>query len=170
MLTGDSDVEEMLAYLEKRHPLYFVNRKLSKDQIRDLVKRLKFRVGEMAKKKAEANKKIEATAPKVLENKLQGPLNGKNKENQKVTFKSGGSLPQLNEETPSYEQNKANEANKKKPAVKFNDQFDEEFGDEFSDGEELDSPEESGNFNADQLLNLTDYQNKRKGMAGAQQK
>lgn len=70
MLTGDSDVEEMLSYLEKRHPLYFVNRKLSKDQIRDLVKRLKFRVGEMAKKKAEANKKIEATAPKVLENKL----------------------------------------------------------------------------------------------------
>ena len=55
MLTGDSDVEEMLAYLEKRHPLYFVNRKLSKDQIRDLVKRLKFRVGEMAKKKAESN-------------------------------------------------------------------------------------------------------------------
>ena len=64
MLTGDSDVEEMLAYLEKRHPLYFVNRKLSKDQIRDLIKRLKFRVGEMAKKKAESNKRIEASAPK----------------------------------------------------------------------------------------------------------
>ena len=82
MLTGDSDVEEMLAYLEKRHPLYFVNRKLSKDQIRDLIKRLKFRVGEMAKKKAETNKKIEASAPKekLQENKL-APLNGKNKEN-----------------------------------------------------------------------------------------
>ena len=82
MLTGDSDVEEMLAYLEKRHPLYFVNRKLSKDQIRDLIKRLKFRVGEMAKKKAESNKRIEASAPKekVQESK-QVPLNGKNKEN-----------------------------------------------------------------------------------------
>lgn len=104
MLTGDSDVEEMLAYLEKRHPLYFVNRKLSKDQIRDLIKRLKFRVGEMAKKKAETNKKIETTAPKekVSENKLNAPLNGKNKENQKVTFKTGGSLPQLSDEGPSY--------------------------------------------------------------------
>lgn len=64
MLTGDSDVEEMLSYLEKRHPLYFVNRKLSKDQIRDLIKRLKFRVGEMAKKKGLANNKVEAPAPK----------------------------------------------------------------------------------------------------------
>ena len=48
---GDSDVEEMLAYLEKRHPLYFMQRKLSKEQIRDLIKRLKFRVGQMQKSK-----------------------------------------------------------------------------------------------------------------------
>ena len=53
MLTGDSDIEEMLNYLEKRHPLYFMNKKLSRDQIRDLVTRLKFRVGQLEKKKAE---------------------------------------------------------------------------------------------------------------------
>ena len=45
MLTGDSDIDEMLKYLEKRHPLYFMNKKLSIDQMRDLVTRLKFRVG-----------------------------------------------------------------------------------------------------------------------------
>ena len=66
-----------------------------------------------------------------------------------MTFKSGGSLPALDDEGPLSGLPKVNEANKKKPAVKFNDQFDEEFGDEFSDGEEVDSPEESGNFNAD---------------------
>ena len=51
MLTSESDTEELLAYLEKRHPLYFINRKLSKEQIRDLIKRLKFRVGQMQKNK-----------------------------------------------------------------------------------------------------------------------
>ena len=29
-LTSDSDVEEMLAYLEKRHPLYFMQQRMNK--------------------------------------------------------------------------------------------------------------------------------------------
>jgi len=29
-LTGESDPDEMLSYLEKRHPLYFLQKKLSK--------------------------------------------------------------------------------------------------------------------------------------------
>ena len=29
-LKADSNIEEMMAYLEKRHPLYFINHKISK--------------------------------------------------------------------------------------------------------------------------------------------
>ena len=43
-LTGKSTVAETLKYLEKRHPLYFLNAKMRNDQITDLIKRLIFRV------------------------------------------------------------------------------------------------------------------------------
>ena len=43
-MRADSDVEEMLAYLEKRHPLYFMQQKMNKNQIRDLIKRLKVKL------------------------------------------------------------------------------------------------------------------------------
>ena len=43
-LGGDSDVEETLNYLEKRHPLYFCTGKLRKEQVRDLVKKLIFKL------------------------------------------------------------------------------------------------------------------------------
>ena len=43
-LTPESDIDEMMDYLEKRHPLYFMNKKFSKVQVRDLVQRLKFRM------------------------------------------------------------------------------------------------------------------------------
>ena len=43
---------------------------------------------------------MSAPKEKFQENK-QVPLNGKNKENQKVTFKSGGSLPALTDDGPS---------------------------------------------------------------------
>ena len=84
MLTGDSDVEEMLAYLEKRHPLYFVERKLSKEQIRDLIKRLKFRVGQMKKDKPSFT-----PAPDTSKTKPSPVTNKENVSQQKVTFKSG---------------------------------------------------------------------------------
>ena len=85
MLTGDSDVEEMLAYLEKRHPLYFVERKLSKEQIRDLIKRLKFRVGQMKKDKPG----LTPAAADVSKTKPSPKTNKENVSQQKVTFKSG---------------------------------------------------------------------------------
>lgn len=53
-LTGDSDPDEMLTYLEKRHPLYFLQRKLSKPQIKNLIKKLIYKVGTMKPKKAPA--------------------------------------------------------------------------------------------------------------------
>ena len=46
-INGDSDPDEMLKYLEKRHPLYFLQRKLSKPQIKNLLKKLIFRLGQM---------------------------------------------------------------------------------------------------------------------------
>jgi hypothetical protein len=30
-LKADSNIEEMMQYLEKRHPLYFINHKISKN-------------------------------------------------------------------------------------------------------------------------------------------
>ena len=47
-LKADSDVDEMMDYLEKRHPLYFINHKISKTQVRDLVRRLKYRLQSQA--------------------------------------------------------------------------------------------------------------------------
>ena len=49
-LTGDSNADEMLLYLEKRHPLYFVQRKLSKPQIKNLLKKLIFKISQMKPK------------------------------------------------------------------------------------------------------------------------
>jgi centrosomal protein CEP19 len=43
-LTADSDIDQMVDYLEKRHPLYFTTRKVSKTQIWDLVRRMKYRL------------------------------------------------------------------------------------------------------------------------------
>jgi centrosomal protein CEP19 len=50
-LTGESDPDEMLSYLEKRHPLYFLQRKLSKPQIKNLIKKLIYRMGQTNSKK-----------------------------------------------------------------------------------------------------------------------
>ena len=43
-LGGDSDIDEVMTYLEKRHPLYFCTHKLNKDQVKDLVKKLIFKL------------------------------------------------------------------------------------------------------------------------------
>mmetsp|Transcript_19628 Transcript_19628/g.26533 ORF Transcript_19628/g.26533 Transcript_19628/m.26533 type:complete len:149 (-) Transcript_19628:1110-1556(-) len=53
-LTGESDPDEMLSYLEKRHPLYFHERKLSKPQVMNLLKKIIFKVGQMKPKKLAA--------------------------------------------------------------------------------------------------------------------
>ena len=45
-LTGSSTVKEAMSYLQKRHPLYFVQHKISEDQIVDLIKRLIYRLGQ----------------------------------------------------------------------------------------------------------------------------
>ena len=65
-------------------------------------------------------------------------------------FKTGSQLPTLNDAKKTQQQ--------KAP------QFDEEYEDEFEDGfgEDEEEDDDCGDFDANELLNLTDYQNKRK--------
>lgn len=60
-LTGDSKPDEMLLYLEKRHPLYFHQRKLSKPQVLNLITKLVFKLGQMKPKKPAASAKPAAS-------------------------------------------------------------------------------------------------------------
>jgi hypothetical protein len=46
-LKGDSKTEEIIEYLRKRHPLYFIANKVSPEQITDLVNRLKYKVKQL---------------------------------------------------------------------------------------------------------------------------
>lgn len=74
-------------------------------------------------------------------------------------FKSGSALPSISNDDKkgagSSIFNKPKEDQKK---------FEDDFGDDFEDDFEEDEEEEGedGDFDANELLNLTDYQNKRK--------
>lgn len=46
-MKADTRTEEVIEYLKKRHPLYFVADKISHEQITDLVNRLKFKLKQM---------------------------------------------------------------------------------------------------------------------------
>ena len=46
-LKAETKTEEVMEYLRKRHPLYFVANKISEEQINDLVNRLKFKLKQM---------------------------------------------------------------------------------------------------------------------------
>lgn len=79
-LTGDSDPDEMLSYLEKRHPLYFLQRKLSKPQIKNLIKKIIYRVGQMKPKVPGAAKLQTAGSDKKDSGKTSpGGIFGQNK-------------------------------------------------------------------------------------------
>ena len=43
-LKPDTPTQEVIEYLRKRHPLYFIANKISEEQITDLVNRLKFKL------------------------------------------------------------------------------------------------------------------------------
>jgi hypothetical protein len=43
-LKGDSDTQEMVDYLRKRHPLYFMTDKIHEKQIVNLVQKLKYKL------------------------------------------------------------------------------------------------------------------------------
>ena len=207
-LSGDSDPDEMLLYLEKRHPLYFVQRKLSKPQIKNLLKKLIFKISQSKPKtkpgialdppsssppaaqnkpKAAANAKANASPSDIFsQNKKQHLKDLENrareKENQQAAgglsslkdapaFKTGGQLPTLTDDFPPL-------GGAKKPgkaAAGFG--FDEAFDDDFSEGDaespneannedEQDDEDEDGDFDANELLNLNSYKQKRASALG----
>jgi len=157
-LKHDSSIDEMMQYLEKRHPLYFMNRKLSKEQIIDLIKKLQFRL-KKDHEKAQGKKPVEKEKPKptmevgmksVLgsNNSKPNPIAEPKKESQFPSFIQGSSLPTMDD----------NKENKSK--VKFTNKFDDDgFDDEFDDdfGDEGDEGEEGDDFDANELLNFSDY-------------
>ena len=199
-LTGDSDADEMLLYLEKRHPLYFVQRKLSKPQIKNLLKKLIFKLSQLkpkaqpgvaldppqssppAAQKAAANAKVNSSPSDIFsQNKKQHLKDLENKarekENQQAagglsslkdapSFKTGGQLPTLNDDFPPLGGTKK----PSKAAAGFG--FDEAFDDDFSEGDaespneannedEEEDEDEDGDFDANELLNLNSYKQKR---------
>jgi hypothetical protein len=46
-LKYDTKTEEVIEYLRKRHPLYFIANKISQEQITDLINRLKFKIKQL---------------------------------------------------------------------------------------------------------------------------
>jgi len=46
-LKYDTKTEEVIEYLRKRHPLYFIANKVSVEQITDLINRLKFKIKQL---------------------------------------------------------------------------------------------------------------------------
>lgn len=56
-LKWDSDNDETLEYIKKRHPLYFTTDKIPDEQIIDLIKRLKYKL----KLQAEKEGKVQTT-------------------------------------------------------------------------------------------------------------
>lgn len=46
-LKADTPTEEVIDYLKKRHPLYFIAKKISVEQITDLINRLKFKIKQL---------------------------------------------------------------------------------------------------------------------------
>ncbi len=46
-MKAETATQEVIDYLKKRHPLYFIAQKVSEEQITDLVNRLKFKLKQM---------------------------------------------------------------------------------------------------------------------------
>ena len=86
------------------------------------------------------------------------------------SFKAGGALPSISDDLPPVGGGPGAKKNKTPAgAVKFNDQFDDDFsaGEDDEDENEIESPneaknddeedEDDGDFDANELLNLGDY-------------
>jgi hypothetical protein len=171
-LKAETSNEEVIEYLKKRHPLYFIANKISPEQINDLVNRLKFKIKQLhgiSTKPTDTSKKENnntmpsssfsqpmtkqpppalTTAPPT--SSLLGPLpsigNG-------TSFKSGSQLPSIsNDKKPTFP---PTTTLKKQEVVEDDDE--EEYDDQYEEEED----EDDGDFDANELLNLTDYQNKR---------
>jgi len=73
-LTPESDTEDMLDYLKKRHPLYFTTNKITPKQITDLINRLKFRLKQQQQSKPKPEEKKAEQPSKPIPSSSQPPL------------------------------------------------------------------------------------------------
>lgn len=138
--TEDADVDATMEYLEKRHPLYFMNKKFQRAQVRDLVQRIKYRL--ISRKKANAIKSADSAKPLQAAKKIEK----ENEPEPKVTFKSGSQLPSLLDEKKQAPPQLADLPSLKPPS-KGKVQFDDE----------IELSEHESDFDADALLDLGDY-------------
>ena len=162
-LRTDSRTEDMVDYLKKRHPLYFITHKISPVQIAKLIDKIKYRLKQAEEKKGKQEPKKEAGGKNDENDKKKDNATTKDKVSDQYnfpslgapSFKSGSQLPSITDIT--------NTAPKVAPKSAAFAQFD--YGDDFEDDfeeEDQEEEEEGGDFDANELLNLTDYQNKRK--------
>ena len=206
-LGGDSDVEEVMTYLEKRHPLYFVHHKLKKDQVKELVKKLIFKLKQKGVKasgslvqggqkpaastaktgkgtsaaKDKTEELMAMSKPPAVKSKLQmlKELEKQAREEDDdvapTKFKTGSQLPSMSDDFPSLPGmggSKPGGSMLSGPGFGAkNARFDMGFDDELSAGdmEDMESPDEADNdddedFDANELMNLNSYQNKRMGL------
>ena len=86
--------------------------------------------------------------------------------NNPATFKSGSQLPSIADypkTATSALDNKYADINKQFEDMGLDDNdFGDDFGDEDEEEEEQENEEDEGDFDANELLNFSDYQNKRK--------
>ena len=127
--TAESDVDATMDYLEKRHPLYFMNKKFQKAQVRDLVQRIRFRL--ISKAKVGASKtgkdapKSAADMKPAQKEKENEKTPAQTTSSSKVTFKSGSQLPSLSEDKklPSVTSQQLPSVQQKASNVLFDDQI-----------------------------------------------
>lgn len=118
-LKAETSTEEVIEYLKKRHPLYFIADKFNPEQINDLVNRLKFKIKQLhgitskpvtadtSKKEnknttASASLAISKIATTAATSSLLGPLPSiGNKISTAPSFKSGSQLPSISNEKKS---------------------------------------------------------------------
>lgn len=159
-----------MKYLQKRHPLYFINDKLRMDQITDLIERLIYRVKqrETLEKKEPSSEAAPGTKSAFEKKEAPAP----------IKFQSGKSLPTIDDGKtggfdfpslgggPGFPNPQKQDLNDKAKQMFEDLDLDDVEASGKSKGVDLDFEQGSdsgdGNFNANELLNLTDYQNKRK--------
>ena len=137
-LTGNSTVAEAIRYLQKRHPLYFIDGKIRADQITELLERLIYRVKQNEEL---TGKKKENIQPVPVAKKELAPIGKVQSKFEAPSFKSGNSLPAVEDEEPVE--------NKAKKMFDDLDLDDEDKGDL-----QFEEEEESGSFNANELMNF----------------
>lgn len=154
--------------------MYFINDKMRMDQMTDLIERLIYRVKQketLEKKEAAPAGAPMAKIPEVKSEEKEQPPS-------QIKFASGSSLPTIQDDKParggqfdfpsvgSGLNNQQNDLTNKAKQMFDDLDLDDVEASRQSKAADLDFEQGSdsgdGNFNANELLNLTDYQNKRK--------